>query len=113
MKEVPGKAEQLVNAALKARGMKLMIQGIVGFMPVGDRNTKHAKTSSPLSGKMDNLGFEIKPKRQFYYLVFPNQGEGPRNPLAKRFFEKGADDSSDKILDEVIKALEEANEFKL
>lgn len=113
MKEVPGKAEQLVNNALKAKGMKIMIQGIVGFIPVGDRSTKHAKTSNPLSGKMSNLGFEVKPKRQFYYLAFPNKGEGPRNPVAKMFFEKGADDSSDKILNEVIKALQEANEFKL
>ena len=113
MKEIPSKAERLVNDTLKAKGMKIMIQGIIGFIPVGKRNTKHAKTSNSLSGKMVNLGFEIKPKKQFYYLVFPNRGEGPRNPAAKLFFEKGADNSSDKILNEVIKALEEANEFKL
>lgn len=118
MKEIPGKAERLVNETLKAKGMKLMIQEIIRFIPTSNSNKRHAKNSNPLKGTMGNLGFVITTKggaaknlNSFGYLVFPNEGRGPHNPIAQRFFEKGADASNGKILTEVIKALEEANNF--
>ncbi|MCM3511641.1 hypothetical protein [Carnobacterium inhibens] len=120
MKTVPDKAERLVNETLKAKGMKLMIQEIIRFIPTSNKNKKHAKTSNPLKGTMGNLGFVITTKggaasnpNSFGYLVFPNEGRGPHNFIAQRFFEKGAETSNEKILTEVIKVLEEANDFKL
>lgn len=118
MKLVPGKAERLVNETLKAKGMKMMIQEIIRFIPTSNANKRHAKNSNPLKGTMGNLGFVIttkggaaKNKNSFGYLVFPNEGRGPHNYIAQHFFEKGAEASNGKILTEVIKALEEANNF--
>jgi len=110
MKQIPDKSEKLVNESLHTKGAKQMTSAIVGFMPVSGRLKTHAKTSSSLKSTNFNLGFEIMPKAKFNYLVFPDEGRGRSNPVAQNFFKKGSEQAGDRILDDVMKALEEANQ---
>lgn len=117
MKKVPEVSERVVNDVLKSRGTKEVIQAIIGFMPVSKRDKKHAKFSNPLKEVMFNLGFDIvakggaaKNKGSFGYLVFPNEGRGPHNPVAQAFFERGLESREDIILDYVIDELVRAQE---
>lgn len=87
---------------------------IIGFMPRSDRTKKHAKDSKPLDQEDINLGFRIfakggaaKNKGSFGYLVFPNEGRGPSNPIAQEFFEQGLESRLDKLTLIVLEALEE------
>ncbi|MGT2682992.1 hypothetical protein [Streptococcus porci] len=118
MVKIPNKSEEVVNRVLKNKGTKEVMQGIVGFMPVSDRNKKHAKFSNPLKERIFNLGFDIvarggaaNKRGSFGYLVFPNEGRGPHNPIAQAFFERGLSDREDivfdYVLDELIRAQEE------
>lgn len=117
MSKIPSKSEEVVNRVLKNRGAKEVIQGIIGFMPVSKRNKNHAKFSNPLKEVMFNLGFDViakggaaKNKGSYGYLVFPNEGRGPSNPVAQQFFEKGLASREDIILDYVIDELVRAQE---
>lgn len=117
MKKVPEVSERVVNDVLKSRGTKEVMQAIIGFMPVSKRDKKHAKFSNPLKEVMFNLGFDIvakggaaKNKGSFGYLVFPNEGRGPHNPVAQAFFERGLESREDIILDYVIDELVRAQE---
>lgn len=118
MKLVPEKAEKLVNQVLHTKGTKEVIQSIIGFIPVSRRNKKHAKFSNPLKNQNFNLGFEVyakggaaKNKNSFGYLVFPDEGRGSHNPVAQMFFERGTDRVNERILNDVIEALDKAIEL--
>lgn len=113
MAKIGSESEDLVNKVLKTKGTKLMMQKIIEFMPQSSLNTRHAKQSNPLRNKMMNLGFETKSKGgaankagSFGYLVFPNEGRGPRNHVAQRFVERGAETANELILQELIDAIE-------
>jgi len=115
MAKVPDKAEKAVNEVLHTVGAKEAMQQIINFMPMSNRNKKHAKTSNPLKADMMNLGFRVyarggaaKNKGSFGYLVFPNDGIGPHNPFAEKFFEQGGDTASELIFKKIMNALEEA-----
>lgn len=107
-KKVSNQAEKLTNDYLNSTGSELVIKKIIGLMPVGERNNRHAKTSSSLKKEMMNLGFEIKPKKAFNYLVFPNDGIGKRNSNQQSFFELGLEQSESEILRGLIDKLYEA-----
>lgn len=109
MQSLSGRSEEVINRTLKQSGAKEMIQAIVGFIPLSKGKGPHAKNSNPIKVTMINLGFELKPKPKFKYLVFPDQGIGRRNQIAQRMFEKGAEQSNDKILNLLIEALIEEN----
>lgn len=111
MKQVPENAERLVNEVVHTKGSKYALEGIIEFMPLSDRDKAHAKLSNPLKIILINLGFEVLPKPKFRFLVFPNDGLGRSNPVARQFFEKGLDSRSEKILNEVMAALQKAIEI--
>lgn len=113
MANIGAESEDLVNKILKTKGTKLMMQHIIRFIPQSSLNKRHAKQSNPLRNKMLNLGFETKSKggaankkNSFGYLVFPNEGRGPRNPVAQQFVERGAETANEFILEELIDAIE-------
>lgn len=118
MQRIPEKSEAIVNNVLRSKGTKEVMQGIVGFMPISNRNKKHAKFSNPLKEQLFNLGFDIvarggaaNKKNSFGYLVFPNEGRGSHNPVAQEFFQKGLSDREsivlDYIVDELVRAQQE------
>lgn len=114
---IPDKSEKLVNEVLKTKGTKRMIDSIVDVMPKSNKNKKHAKDSNPLKYRMRNLGFEIVAKGgaasrpgSFGYLVFPDEGRGPHNPIEQAFFRRGGELAEEAVQDDVIEALEKAHE---
>lgn len=107
MTTIQTNSEKVVNEVLETKGTKLMIQKIVGFINESPLKKKHAKSSNPLKHTMLNLGFEIKPKPRFGYLVFPNSGIGKRNKKAQKFFERGAESANELILQELLTAIEQ------
>lgn len=118
MSAVPDKAEKAVNNVLRTSGINDTIKAITGFIPTSNRNKRHARNSNPLKGDMMNLGFRIYPrggqarsKNSFGYLVFPNDGLGKHNLIAKRFFERGGDLASVSIFNNIMTALSEAAEL--
>ncbi|MGU9987995.1 hypothetical protein ACQ5RL_01845 [Latilactobacillus curvatus] len=118
MSLVPDKAEKAVNQVLHTSGIKDAIKAITGFIPVSNRNKRHARNSNPLKGDAMNLGFRVyarggaaKNKNSFGYLAFPNDGLGKHNLIAKRFFERGGDLASTSIFNKIMTALSEAAEL--
>lgn len=118
MAQIPDKSEELVNKVLRTKGKKIMIDHIVEEMPRSNKKKTHAKDSNPLRAVMKNLGFVVVAKGgaanrpgSFGYLVFPNEGRGPHNPIKQKFFEKGGDKANEPIQDQVIEALEQAHEI--
>lgn len=112
LRQFPGDAEKVSNEVLKNKGGKLMMQSIIGFMPISKRNKRHAKTSNPLKTDYFNLGMRTyarggaaNSKGSFGYLVFPDEGRGPGNPVEQRFFERGGERASDYIFTELVAAL--------
>ncbi|HFU4089536.1 TPA: hypothetical protein ACGO77_000133 [Streptococcus suis] len=117
MAKIPSKSEKVVNRVLLVSGTKEVMQAIIGFMPISKREKKHAKYSNPLKERMFNLGFDIvakggaaNNKGSFGYLVFPNEGRGPHNPVAQEFFERGLASREEIILDYVIDELVRAQQ---
>ena len=104
--------EPKINEYLHVKGSKQVMQAIIGFMPVSNRNKKHAKTSNPLKIQALNLGFEVYAKGanksgSFGYLVFPDEGRGTSNLIAQRFFEEGLKSKEDLLFKDIMKIIEE------
>ncbi|MBU5307547.1 hypothetical protein KQI18_07080 [Clostridioides mangenotii] len=106
--------EPKINEYLHIKGSKQVMQAIIGFMPVSNRNKKHAKTSNPLKIQALNLGFEVYAKGgaanksgSFGYLVFPDEGRGTSNLIAQRFFEEGLKSKEDLLFKDIMKIIEE------
>lgn len=114
LKKLPNQAEDLINDYLESKGSKNMMESIIGFIPVSRRNKKHAKSSKPFKATMHNLGFNIetkggaaKNKGSFGYLVYPNEGRGPKNPIAQEFVERGMEKENDRIIQDLEEILTE------
>jgi hypothetical protein len=85
IKQLPNVAEDTINEYLHTKGVQHGIDYIKSEMPRGLRNKKtskgqprtHAKESDSLGYETNfNLGFVIKTRSQFNYLVFPEYGRG-------------------------------------
>lgn len=111
-KSLIGKAETLTNEYLDRTASKVMMDEIVGLIRIGKRGGPHAKQSNPLRHKMINLGFIVSTKPKFGYLIFPDEGKGPRNPLEQMFMSKGAMKADKTIIEGLTRVLEQASELK-
>lgn len=118
MKATPGKVEVAANKALHTTGGKEVSMAIIGFMPRSNRNKKHAKDGDALNQEDLNLGFRIyarggaaRNKGSYGYLVFPNEGRGRSNPVARKFFEEGLESREDKLILIVLDALAEGTKI--
>jgi hypothetical protein len=105
-KNVPRNIENLITSILHNEGIARTTTAITERMPISNRTKKHAKYSKWSKSEKINLGFIIKArggaankKGSFGYLVFPNEGRGPHNPLEQRFMEEGLEKSTPDILD--------------
>lgn len=98
IEQVGSDIESELNQILKSEGKKVIEPSITNLIPVSSKQIgKHARTSKWSSQKLGNLEITIKAKGSakkpgtFGYLVFPNEGRGPRNREEQRFMEKGRD----------------------
>lgn len=118
MEATPRKVEATANKVLHTTGGKEVSMAIIGFMPRSNRNKKHAKDGDALNQEDLNLGFRIyarggaaRNKGSYGYLVFPNEGRGRSNPVARKFFEEGLESREDKLILIVLDALAEGTKI--
>lgn len=101
-------SETAVNEILHEMGAETVTQDVTDLLHVSVKNKQHAKFSKPFETNPINLGFifrtkggAAKNKNSFGYLVFPDEGRGPRNPLEQNFAGRGIDKARPKIIDEL------------
>lgn len=104
----PGNAENTINTYFDDTAAPKVNKSIINLIPVSSSNNKkHAKYSNPLKNELFNLGFAVKSKPSFYYLLFPDQGEGTsskNDPL--NFMERGLNNEYNGIINGILKSLE-------
>lgn len=112
IRELPSQAEQIINNYLHKKGVTTTTKNITSRMPVSSKHKIHAKHTNWSRKETENLGFVIKAKGgaanrpgSYGYLVFPNEGRGPRNPLEQRFFEQGLHESTPTILEDLLEEI--------
>lgn len=116
MAQIPDKSERVINDYLHERGASLTKEEITSLLPVSKWKKQprrkeeqgHAKYSRPFTKEEINLEFIVKSrggaankKGNYGYLVFPNEGRGPHNPVEQRFMERGLDEAVPTILKEL------------
>lgn len=114
MARLPNVMERVVNDTIHNDGIEIVNEEINKFLPVSNRNKKHAKTSKWSKSEKSNLEFTIKSKGgsankkgSFGYLVFPNEGRGPLNKVEQRFMEKGLVEATPRILEKLNRRIDE------
>ncbi|MEW4325862.1 hypothetical protein Q0N12_04210 [Rossellomorea marisflavi] len=108
------KAEKTINEVLHGFGVKKVVRDITKEMPISKPQKRHAKLSNWSKIEDGNLEFVVKAaggaankRGSFGYLVFPNEGRGPSNPLEQRFMETGLYRATNPVLDELSRTIEE------
>ncbi|UFU00368.1 hypothetical protein KO561_05325 [Radiobacillus kanasensis] len=104
-KKIPNNIEGIINSYLHNEGAAKTVKHITHLMPISIRDKRHARNSKWWKIEDFNLGFTVKARGgaasnpgSFGYLVFPNEGRGPHNPLEQRFMEGGLESSINDIL---------------
>ena len=112
IERLPNVAEKVINEGLKKKVSPIMVNSILGLIPISDRKKLHAKLSKSIQGMLkENLTLTLKPKPKFAYLAFPDLGVGKsKGNDPERFMEHGVDRETNKSVEELNKALiEEIN----
>ena len=101
-------SEKIVNEIVHNMGVDTVTRDVTALLPVSSRNKRHAKFSKPFTYEPMNLGFIFKTrggaaknKTSFGYLIFPDEGRGPRNPREQDFTGRGIEQAKPKIIDEL------------
>jgi hypothetical protein len=122
---LPKNMEKVVNDVLHSDGVDIATAEITNLIPNSQwKNSRlskpHARTSKWSKSEEHNLGFTIKSKGgaaknrgSFGYLVFPNEGRGPSNPLEQRFMERGLKNATPKILHRLSEKIEKVLEDEM
>ncbi|TGB04691.1 hypothetical protein [Halobacillus salinus] len=102
LSKIPQDVEKLINETLHTFGVREVEDAIITRIPVSKKSKKHAKNSRPIRSTTFNLGFEVKPKRPYWYLVFPDQALGTSvEEVPHEFMREGMDARTDRILEEI------------
>lgn len=98
-KKIPGEVEQIINDFLHKTGVEIVTRDILSFTPISNKDKVHARQSNPLKSTNFNLGFEIKPKPKFNYLVFPDKALGTSAKNSPdEFMQKGLNKNTELII---------------
>ncbi|MBS5114128.1 MAG: hypothetical protein KHY88_00245 [Erysipelotrichaceae bacterium] len=113
--QLPDRSEALINNYFKNYASSMTIESIMDILPSSGRTwkgkTKAAKNSNPFETDYPNLGFKVKSKSKYNYLVFPDLGIGTsKNNDPQEFMEKGLDIVHDEIIEGLLISLKEAIE---
>lgn len=114
MKNYSTQSEAVINKVLKDTGGKIAVDKITNLIPVSAEQLRqghrHAKTSKPLNVQYFNLGFRIRPKKNFEYIKFPDLGIGTsKNNQPQDFMQRGLVMSVNPITEELIRGFDELN----
>lgn len=111
LEQMPTKSEKIINETLESYGKNKLIDSIKELIPISKRDKKHARESNPFKTEMINLGIDIKFKKDFRYLIFPDLGIGKHNLVSQNFTSKGMDNAHDDILNKLLEKLIELGEL--
>lgn len=116
--KLPNRMEHEVNEVLHTDGINIAAEEITKDLPISSwkgtiRPKNHAKTSKWWKSEKDNLGFTVKTRGGiankpggFGYLVFPDEGRGPFNPVEQAFSERGLKLATPRIMDKLSKRID-------
>lgn len=114
VKRLPDNVEKTINSVLHTFGVRKVVQYITQDMPMSKVKKRHAKLSDWSKSEEGNLEFTIKAAGgaankpgSFGYIVFPNEGRGPHNPLEQRFMESGLYKATSPVLAELNEKVDE------
>ena len=113
IKQLPGRAEQAINQVLHTDGIEIVAEEMTNLISVSKSDGKHAKNSKWWASEVGNLSFVVKSrggaankKGSFGYLVFPDEGRGPFNPMEQNFSGRSLQRSTPKIMEHLHSALD-------
>ena len=107
IKDYPQDAEKTINEVLHNEGSILIQEEIKRLMPLSGRTWRGkkspAKSSNSLISEKGNLFVEIKPKKSYQYLYFPDDGSSTRSHVGNQhFFLRGGERKQDEIIERCI-----------
>lgn len=92
IKSFSGDAERAINDYLRDIAAPSFDKAIENLLPISENGKSHAKGSDPFENEFFNMGVNVKSKKEFWYLYFPDQGDGTSLNRGARFFmQKGID----------------------
>lgn len=114
--QIPGETEKTLNDIIHGRGVSITERDVRAYIPVstwedgGIRQKDHARNQSfPTVAQELNLGFIMRPRPKFKYLVFPDLGVGTsKENEPQEFMAQGLEAASPKIMDEMTAAVDDA-----
>lgn len=103
-------AERLINDYLHTEGGDIIKENVQKILPVSGRTWKGkrpaASQTDPFTKKEENLAVIVKTKGTYHYLYFPDDGANTEHHQGnQQFMFKGAQESEDKVVNEVIDKL--------
>lgn len=111
---IPEKSAKTINDVIHGKGIELTEMSVRNHIPVsswdgGIRSKQHARNVNfPTIATKQNLGFVIRPKPKFRYLVFPDLAVGQsRNNVPVEFMAGGLETASPHIVGNMNRALDE------
>lgn len=117
IRQLGEKSEETINESLRKHGKNLIVPKITSLIKTSFRQEKgirekvHANKSNWSRIIRGNLSLTIATKKNFNYLVFPNQGIGKHNLVEQGFMERGLEngigDLTTQIEQDLIQAIEE------
>ncbi|WP_241559391.1 hypothetical protein [Lysinibacillus halotolerans] len=107
MKNFGRSMEREINTILKKDGEEILAPEITQLIKTSDKEKGvHANRTKWYKAEFGNLEITIKAKGgaankpgSFGYLVFPDEGRGPSNHVAQKFFERGVNKGLPKLTD--------------
>lgn len=102
-----GKAEKVINNVLHSYGYEQIEKNIRRILPVSGRTWKGkkapAKTGNSFESIESNLAIEVKNRKNYYYLYFPDDGSNTRRHAGNQHFMlRGAEASKKDIINRCI-----------
>lgn len=110
IKNFPGNAEAAINAVLHNEGGQIIQDAIRPLIPVSGKNWRGkrapARTSNSLRSTNENLAVWVRSAKSYQYLYFPDDGTNTRRHVGdQQFFLRGAEATTDEIIDRCVGSL--------
>lgn len=115
MKNYASQSETVINQVLKETGGQTAVDKITNLIPISPEQLRqghrHAKSSKPLTVQHFNLGFRVRPKKNFDYLKYPDLGIGTsKMNQPQEFMQRGLQMAVSPITEALIRGFDELNQ---
>lgn len=106
-----GDAEEAINRVLHNQSFEPLTKAIINLIHPSGRSwkgkIKSAKSTQPFTQKNGNLYVEVKNKKPYGYLYFPNDGSNTRHHQGdQQFMMRGAESEKEHILNMCLEEME-------